>query len=61
MIVTPNPHLVLHKEPLKQHLENRKFIKCFSKIFDLVTINGPVEWNGLIISDWGKYFFSFGC
>ena len=51
MIATPNSHLVLHKEPLKQNYKNRKcLIKCLVKIINLRAINGPVGWNGLYIS-----------
>ena len=48
MIDAPNSHLILHKEQLKQHLENRKFNKSLVKIINLGAINGSGGWNGLV-------------
>ena len=47
MIAMPNSHLVLHKETLKQHFENKISIKHFIKIINLGAKNCPVGRNGL--------------
>ena len=39
MIAMPNSHLVLHKETLKQHFENKTSIKHLIKIINLGAIN----------------------
>ena len=51
MIAMPNSHLVLHKETLKQHFENKISIKHLIKIINMGAINCPVGRNGLIFSD----------
>ena len=49
MIAMPNSHLVLHKEILKQHFENKTSINHLIKIIKLGTINCPVGRNGILI------------
>ena len=41
----PNSHLVLHKETLKQHLENKTSIKHLIKIINLEVINWENEFD----------------
>ena len=47
MISMPNSHLVLHKETLKQHFENKTSIRHLIKIINLLAKNCPVGRNGL--------------
>ena len=49
MIARPNSCLVLDKETLKQHFENKTSIKHLIKIINLRAKNCPVRRDGLTI------------